>query len=51
VSGGTDKEKKKDNQQRCDSIQQNYNRTANDNTAKLDTRFWVSVGAEPVAGG
>jgi hypothetical protein len=37
--------------QLCDSIQQNYDRAANESNAKWDTRFWVSVGAGAAAGG
>jgi hypothetical protein len=47
---GTDKKKKKDNQQLCDSIQQNYDRTANETNAKWDVRFWASVVAGAATG-
>jgi RHS repeat-associated protein len=40
-----------DKTQQCDSIQQNYDRSANESNAKWDTRFWGSVGAGAATGG
>jgi RHS repeat-associated protein len=48
--GPTGKSPGPSQQQKCDSIQQDYNRNANANNVKWEIRFWVSVAAGSVGG-